>query len=639
MCGITGALSRNINPKILNNLIKQMNEKLNHRGPNDTGYYLNEQLGVFFGHKRLSIQDLSHNGSQPMNSHCNNYLIVFNGEIYNHFDLRNKLKNNFKFINWKGNSDTETLINFISFYGINKTLEEIDGMYSFAVFDLKKNKFFLTVDRFGEKPLYYTKYQGNFFFSSEINSFKNDFFNLSIDQAALNLYLKYNYIPAPYSIYKQIKKIEPGELISFENNNKIESFRSHYYWTAESIAEKSKNNKISDKIESQNLIEKELMKSVKSRLISDVPVGCFLSGGVDSSLIAALMQKNSIKQIKTFSIGFEFDEFNEAQHAKNISNFLNTDHYETYVSVKECLDIVPKISEIYGEPFADSSQIPTVLLSQKVKEQVTVCLSGDAGDELFGGYNRYFLAKKLISYVDSIPKGMSKKILRFLLFINQNIFNLDNILKVKNTNNKLNKILKTLNFNSDLDFYNQLMKESNPSLFLNKEYQLKNNLSIVRDFDNFSFEEKMMLNDTKFYLPGDILTKVDRASMFSSLETRIPFLNKAVFEAAWKLENNEKFNRKEGKIILKKILSKHIPKKLFDRPKMGFGIPISKWLNTGLKEWSENLLETNKIKKQGFFDPNYLEIVWKKQKNGLEDNSYHLWNILMFQDWLEKNKV
>ena len=639
MCGISGILSKNYIPHILTNLVKEMNEELSHRGPDDTGYYLNQELGIFFGHMRLSIQDLSQHGAQPMKSYCGNYIIVFNGEIYNHHHLRKKLNDNFNFNNWRSTSDTETLINYISFFGINKTLEEIDGMYSFVLYDFKKKKISFLVDRFGEKPLYYLKNQDSFFFSSEINSFKNDFFKLSLDRKALNLYLRYNYIPAPYSIYKEIKKVEPGQIISFDFYNTLSSFNSNYYWSTELNANKSKDSKPLKQSEIENLIEEELVKSVNARLISDVPVGCFLSGGVDSSLITALMQKNLNKPIKTFSIGFEFNEYDEAKYAKKISKYLQTDHYETYVSAKECLEIVPKVSAIYGEPFADSSQIPTVILCQKAKEKVTVCLTGDAGDELFGGYNRYFLAKKLKFYMKLFPKNFSRKILKTLLFLNKNIFDLDRVFRVKNINNKINKILKILNFDSDLNFYSELIEQTDPTNFLCKDYKLENSLSVVKEYKNFNFEEMMMINDTKSYLPGDILTKVDRASMFSSLETRIPFLNKNVFETAWKLENNNRFRGNEGKIILKKILSKYIPNKLFDRPKMGFGIPINKWLNNELRDWSENLLDTNKIKQQGFFDPNYIEMVWKKQKNSLEDNSYHLWTLLMFQDWLEKNKI
>ena len=455
----------------------------------------------------------------------------------------------------------------------------------------------------------------------------------------MNLYFQYNYIPAPHSIYKEIKKIKPGQAICFDFKNDIGSPKEFYQWSAENVANESKKNIIEDKFAGERLIEKTLEKTVQSRLISDVPIGCFLSGGIDSSLVAALIQKNSTKPLKTFSIGFEFNKFNEAKYANKISKYLNTEHFETYVTAKDCLNIIPRISDIYGEPFADSSQIPTILLSQIAKKEVTVSLTGDAGDELFGGYNRYFWASRLRKVLNFSPKYFTKSVLKSFLLFNKKIYNFDNLFKINNLSSKIQKVLNVANYKSNMGFYSELLTQSDPQNFLSKEFLLTHNLCLAKEYDKFSFEENMMINDTKYYLPGDILTKVDRAAMYSSLETRVPFLGNDIFKAAWQIRNDQKFYRNEGKIILKNILAKYIPKKLFDRPKMGFGIPIQSWITGSLNNWIEDLLEPKKIKQQGFFDTTYIENVWKNQKNGLDDNSYHLWTIIIFQDWLQKNKI
>ena len=639
MCGFSGyAITEGIVKK---DFLVMMKNSLNHRGPDSSGIWNNNHVGLT--HNRLSILDTAKTGSQPMLS--NRYVICFNGEIYNHLELRKKLQNEKNFNDFKGTSDTETILNFFEFYGILKSLEYMEGMFSLVLYDKLTNKLILARDRFGEKPLYYGVNNKNFYFSSELKALKvHPEFSPEINYNALSQFFKYSYIEAPQSIYKGIKKLLPGSFITVSLNSGFENIIESKYWNIDTQVIKNISNPfLGSEDHAIEELDIKLNKAVKSRMISDVPIGSFLSGGVDSSLITALMQANSKSKVNTFSIGFNENYYDEAQYAKQISKHLNTNHNELYVDSKDLINVIPDLPKIYDEPFADSSQLPTYLVSKLASKKVKVCLSGDAGDEVFGGYNRYFQAQRIANF----PKILKKTLPKLLSLIPRR--NIENIyqtfkpilpksLKSSNPINHYDKILSILSLDSEWEIYNKLIT-TGPSI--NSYLNSYKNYSSKEDIFNFlpnnsSFAKRMMLTDTKTYLSGDILCKVDRASMANSLETRVPFLDRELFNFIWSCSDDLKINNGNGKYILKKVLDKYVPKKLIDRPKMGFGIPIDTWLRGPLIGWAEELLNEKKINEKGILNYKEVKKVWDKHQSGKYNLQHELWNILMFQAWEEE---
>lgn len=650
MCGISGFyytdfLKRNE----IENQIYLMNETINHRGPDNSGYWINQNNSVALGHQRLSIIDLSDAGSQPMISNSGRYVITFNGEIYNHKTIRKKLNNTGNNISWKGYSDTETVINAIEIWGLEKTLSEIIGMFAFAVFDKSNKSLILARDRIGEKPLYYGLINNNFVFGSELKvicKFKK--FTSEIDGDSLNLFLKYGYIPSPNSIYKGIKKLTQGSyLIVNLKNSKTLTIKNNSYWDLKNVIDKGKNNLFNGNLDEAVIeLENLLQKTISQQMASDVDLGAFLSGGVDSSLVTALMQKINIKKIKTFSIGFENKLYNEAIYAKKVSAILGTDHHEFYISQNDALNVIPNISDIYDEPFADSSQIPTIILSKLTRQFVKVALSGDGGDEIFGGYNRYIWFETIYKYTKWINYDIRRIISEKSKFIGSNFSNkvinsIESISPKTGINNFANKLLKLteiIDYRDINDLYEKIISIiydvkqcSNQSFQTTKE---ENNY-FGKFNENFS---SLMAIDTLTYLPDDILVKVDRAAMSVGLETRIPFLDKRIIDFAWSLPVNMKINKKNKKLILKKILSRYIPNELIERPKQGFGIPLSNWLRGPLKNWAEDLLSIDCLNKYSYLDVDYVRNIWEDHLKGKRNNQYLLWNVLMFQSWMENSK-
>ncbi len=656
MCGITGIFG-NLRKEEFDSSIHEMSATLNHRGPDDAGTWINEENGVAFGHQRLSIIDLSSAGHQPMVSPCGRFTTVFNGEIYNHLQLRDKLNTSANKQSWKGHSDTETLVTAFSQWGIEKTLQQLVGMFAIAVWDFKEKRLFLIRDRFGEKPLYYGWSNGVFLFGSELKALqKYKRFSNQIDRGALSLYMKYMYVPTPYSIFRDIYKLEPGCILQIDKGTKpptlplFAPFRDQginiaQWYSISNMAQAGQKNLITDQNDAVDLIEKTLLESVRSQLISDVPLGAFLSGGIDSSVITALMQKVCKDPVKTFTIGFEESSFNEAIYAKEVSRHLGTEHHELYVTSSDAFKVIPHLPTLYDEPFADSSQIPTYLVSKLARESVTVSLSGDAGDELFGGYSRYLWGSRVWNKVRWMPLIVRQTLGVAINKISVNTWDsignsLPNSSRVSLMGDKAHRMAHRLkNVKSLDDVYHSLVTEGykEDGLVVNDKAalitKLDNNDIVSGIVDS---EHRMMLLDSLTYLPDDILTKVDRAAMGVSLETRIPFLDYRVAELAWRLPLDTKINNGETKWPIRQVLYKYVPKVLIERPKAGFAIPVGQWIRGPLREWAADLLNEERIRREGYFNPELVQQLWQQHLSGKYDWTPRLWAILMFQAWLDK---
>jgi asparagine synthase (glutamine-hydrolysing) len=650
MCGINGFYTQS--SFRYNDVIVKMNSAISHRGPDSNSFWLEKKSGIVLGHQRLSIIDLSSAGNQPMKSSSGRYILTYNGEVYNNLEIRKELEEITPGIKWRGNSDTETLLQAIDFWGIETSLQKIQGMFAFGLWDQKTRCLILARDRIGEKPLYYG-WQGRgkektFIFSSELKAIKvHPDFNRNINRDAIALQLRHGYIPAPYSIYKDIYKLQPGNYLKLKERDLKRNLLpdSKSYWSLTENVLLGNNNQLKlNEYDIQQDLEKFLLSSVKKQMASDVPLGAFLSGGIDSSTIVAMMQAQSNNPVKTFTIGFNEDDYSEAQYAKKIAKHLGTDHTELYVSSKEAMDVIPKLPIIYDEPFSDSSQIPTFLVSQLAKKHVTVALSGDGGDELFCGYNRYIISEKFWNIFNLIPQ-VFRKILAsgFQSISSQNWTKASKLLpglnKYSNFGDKIHKGANVLKAQTLHELYYLLcshwqnpaeivINSKEPSTFLTK---------FKPELKGLNRQEQMMALDFITYLPDDILVKVDRAAMASSLETRIPFLDHKLIEYVWKISHTHKFKKGQGKWILKKILSKYVPNNLTERPKMGFGIPIDSWLRGPLRDWAENLLDQTRLQQEGYFEKKLIREKWKEHLLGKRNWQYDLWNILMFQAWLEKN--
>lgn len=651
MCGIAGFLDTSVYEP--DAVLQRMADAIIHRGPDDAGVWHDRTTGIGLAHRRLSILDLSPAGHQPMHSADGRYVIAYNGEIYNFLELKNELQaTNNGPPNYRGHSDTEVLLSAISAWGIEKTLARINGMFAFALWDKDEQTLTLVRDRLGKKPLYFGWVAGAFVFGSELKALRAfPGFSNAINRDALTLYLRHNCIPAPYSIYCGIYKLPPGTFLTLNRDralraNCLEDVASSIrpYWSARSAFEAGLAQPFSNR-EGAVLddLDTLLRDAVASRMIADVPLGAFLSGGVDSSLIVALMQAQSSQTVKTFTIGFHEAAHNEAEDARRVADHLGTEHHELYLSPQDALDVVPRLPTLYDEPFADSSQIPTFLVSKFAREHVTVALSGDGGDELFGGYNRYTWAPQIWGRMHPWPLAMRRLLSSLLEGIPPRAW--PKILALFNINQRTpaDKILKLA----------AVLKASNPSgLYrtLVSHWDRPAEITVIgcepetllgdadKVIDTFGFAEGMMYLDQVTYLPDDILVKVDRASMGVSLEARAPLLDYRLAEFAAKVPLDMKIRDRQGKQLLRKVLYRYVPKELIERPKMGFEIPIADWLRGPLRDWSESLLDETRLKNEGYFHPAPIRKRWQQHLSGQRNWQFQLWDILMFQAWLEESR-
>lgn len=655
MCGIAGFIDQQSGFNSQGALLR-MAGSISHRGPDDCGVWHDHRFGVGLAHTRLSILDLSVEGNQPMISSSGRYTLVFNGEIYNHLEVREFLSsedNRVEILRWRGHSDTETLLAAFEAWGITKTLQMSVGMFAFAVWDNLERTITLGRDRMGEKPLYYGWQDGIFLFGSELKALRaHPRFENKINRNAIALQLKYSYIPAPYSIYLGVNKLMPGTTLTISYGaSPASGFELKSYWSLLESRSLSFDSKYFGRdIDRISQLHSLCLKSIKQQMVADVPLGAFLSGGIDSSAVVAMMQAQSVRPISTFTIGFSESIYNEANHAREVARYLGTNHTELYVTPLQALDVIPKLPSLYDEPFSDSSQIPTYLVSMLAQRHVKVSLSGDGGDELFGGYNRYLFTTSIWRKISHYPPRLRKACARLICKIPPQrwniIFNsIDYLLfsrfQFNNPGDKLHKLSGILGASSVKEIYLSLIShwEDSLDIVLGSE----DVPTIFNDSTGWSrtelSENKMMYLDMASYLPDDILVKVDRAAMGVGLETRVPLLDHRIVEFSQSIPLSMKIRNGQGKWILRKVLELYVPSNLIDRPKMGFGVPISEWLRGPLRHWAEDLLSESRLKREGYLAPSPIRKKWAEHQSGKRNWQYHLWDVLMFQAWVAENNV
>jgi len=676
VCGFCGFVGRGVDRAPLVSLLRRMTDQIAHRGPDDEGIWTDEQATVALGHRRLSILDLSASGHQPMASASGRYLIVFNGEVYNHAELRLALEADLRIasalsseladgvraatalplvdgrgtVGWRGHSDTEVMLAAFERWGVEASLKRFVGMFAFAVWDRQERALFLARDRLGEKPLYFGWAGGVFLFGSELKALRaHSSWRGEVDRDALALLMRHNYIPGTYSIYREVRKLPPGTFLrlSWDQARLKELPEPVAYWSVHEALARGRSDPFQgNDQEAIGILDTLLRTSVASEMVADVPLGAFLSGGIDSSTVVALMQVQSARPVKTFTIGFHEPEYDEAEHAKAVAQYLGTEHTELYVSAREAMGVVPTLPQIYDEPFSDPSQIPTFLVSRLARQRVTVSLSGDGGDELFGGYGRYAVAQEVWGWVRRTPRPLRRaaaELLRRLPLMSVDILlgwlspALGRYGRAGRISDKLRKAADLLLPQDERALYREVVSHwKQPNDFVLGGSEPTTVLSDgSSSFSDYDYLERMMAWDQLGYLPDDILVKVDRAAMAVSLETRVPILDHRVVEFAWRLPLSIKARHGESKWLLRQVLYRYVPKELVTRPKMGFAVPIDAWLRGPLRDWAEALLDTSRLQREGFFSPQPIRRKWGEHLSGQRNWQYHLWNVLMFQAWLE----
>lgn len=622
MCGIAGYIGCYSGDS--KQILRVMTNAMINRGPDDSGLWNDVVNGVGLGHRRLAILDVSSLGHQPMSSSCGRYVIVYNGEVYNHMSLRKELEG----YPFKSTSDTETILAAVSTWGLKPALKRFVGMFAIALWDKQEHNLYLVRDRMGIKPLYYAKHGSGWLFGSELKSIKAyPGFDPSVDREALSLYFRHGFVPAPYSIYEGAWKLEPGQMAILDG---VEIVLDRWWSTDEMWREGCGKQAVLSDAEATDQLEALLLDATSMRMLSDVPLGAFLSGGIDSSTVVALMQAVSSHPIRTYSIGFHEQNYNEAEHAKNVARCLGTDHTELYITPRDMLDVVPTMARYWDEPFADSSQIPTFILSRMTRKHVTVSLSGDGGDELFSGYDRYFWTTSAWRTMSCIPAPIRSLLASMGEVVPNRFFDL---LGAKGQKIRWRLGALRLNdFPSLYQYFTTLRKNRN--IVLNQDGESDYALShLPSTGEQWSW---MSLYDLLVYLPDDILTKLDRASMAVSLEARVPLLDHRVVEFAARLPHRQKVRDGKGKWLLRQVLNRYVPQELVERPKMGFGVPVEQWLHADLRQWCEGLLDPQLIRSQGYLNASFVENMWHEYLNGEQNWKSSLWAVLMFQAWVEE---
>ncbi len=651
MCGIAGFFGGDLSHDSEQSraTIARMVAAIEHRGPDANGYWHDANAGLTLGHARLSILDLSPSGAQPMRSASERFVISYNGEIYNHLDLREELASAGGQHDWRGHSDTKTLLAAIERWGIEQALRRTIGMFAFALWDRRDRVLTLARDRLGEKPLYYglqgSGSQRTLLFGSELKALvAHPQFAAEIDRDALTEYMRFAYVPAPRSIYRGISKLPPGTYATLRESGADPEIRA--YWSARDAVEAGHADLFGGSPgEAVDELERLLVDAIGKQMMSDVPLGAFLSGGVDSSAVVALMQSISQRPVKTFSIGFHEEGYNEADHAKAVAAHLGTDHTEAYVTAREARDVIPSLPAMYDEPFADASQIPTHLVSRLAREHVTVSLSGDAGDELFCGYDRYRLTDRVWRRIAPIPAPARRMAASAIGAVPPATWNgiaraggrlVPPLARLPNQGHKMHKGARVLASKNASELYRGIVSHwTNPAeLVVGGNEASADEWRRGKWLAGLSDVENMMAADIMTYLPDDILAKVDRAAMAVSLETRVPFLDHRVVELAFRLPLSLKLREGTTKWVLREVLYRHVPRGLIERPKMGFGLPIDHWLRGDLRDWGEELLAPDRLRDEGYLDPGLVRQLWNLHQSGQADVQYHLWDVLMFQAWL-----
>lgn len=649
MCGIAGLWHDDtLQPADAQKGVERMTHAIRHRGPDAEGFWSDDAVNIAFGHRRLAILDLTEQGSQPMISPSGRYVVAYNGEIYNHLELRRDFLARAPETTWRGASDTETLVAAIDLLGVEPTLERLCGMFAFAVWDRRDRHLYLARDRMGEKPLYYGRCGRCFLFASELKAITQaPDFDCRLDPAALSGFLRYGYVPEPLSIYAAFSKVPAGSLVRLREVGGPAETRC--YWSLEDVALAAPPNRRRYCGDSPAALarrtEQTLLDVVESQMLSDVPLGSFLSGGIDSSLVTALMQRVSDQPVRTFSIGFDDPRFNESGHARAVASHLGTVHTEFEVTESDALDLVPKLPEIYDEPFADSSQLPTVLLCRLARQQVTVALTGDGGDEVFGGYNRHLFARLASRYILGLPKPVRSQLARVARQVHRVGYRETSWIRriagradlPVTAVDKAVKLGNAVGSNDSLcGLYLSLISAFDDPNSVTIAPQKLPMSQLRAEADRWlSPGEWMMAMDSVHYLPGDILVKVDRAAMHSSLETRAPFLDRRVVELAWQLPPNARIGKRRGKRILHKILFDLVPRELLERPKQGFAVPLDRWLRGNLREWASHALSPASLSAVGYLDPDEVDNIWQEHLTGSANHGQKIWALLMLVTWLQ----
>lgn len=636
MCGLTGFWQPNATADRLAPCAQVMADRILHRGPDDHGVWTDAEAGVALAHRRLSIVDLSAAGHQPMLSASGRFVLAYNGEVYNHLDLRRQLEASSAAPPWRGHSDTETLLACIEAWGVEETLKRSVGMFAIALWDRKGRELWVARDRLGEKPLYYGWQGDTFLFGSELKALRaHPAFNAAVDRGALALLLRHNYIPVPHSIWQGIHKLLPGTWLRLRQGER--DAQPVAYWSLADVAEHGTAHPFQGSdAEALDALEQVLGDAVQGQMVADVPLGALLSGGIDSTLITALMQVRSRRPVRTFTIGFDEAAYDEATHARAVAAHLGTHHTEMRLSAQEALKFIPHLPQIYDEPFADSSQLPMHLVMKLARQHVAVALSGDAGDELFGGYNRYRFLPKVWSRLGRLPSMVRSPALAVAGLAPGLLGRAFGATQVED---KLRKVQRLFDGQPQCldDLYRATVTEWPDAASIVVHGAIPPDLLDQRDrWPKLDHPvARMMALDALTYLPGDILTKVDRASMAVSLETRAPFLDRDVVELAWSLPMHMKLREGKGKWILRQMLDRHVPRALIERPKQGFSIPLDEWLRGPLREWAEALLSEDRLRREGYLDPAPIRGTWQRHVRGEGSYGNRLWSVLMFQAWLQ----